>query len=65
MATIGRNAAVVSMGKIKSKGFMAWLMWSMVHVLRLIDFRNRAVVFMKWIWDYTAYERVVRIITRQ
>lgn len=65
MATIGRNAAVVSMGTFKSQGFVAWLIWSIIHVLRLIDFRNRAVVFMKWIWDYMSYERVVRIITRQ
>ena len=65
MATIGRNAAVVSMGKFNSKGFIAWLIWSIVHILRLIDFRNRMVVFTKWIWDYLVYERVVRIITRQ
>lgn len=65
MATIGRNAAVVSIGKFKSKGFFAWLIWSTVHILRLIDFRNRVVVFTKWVWDYLVYERVVRIITRQ
>jgi len=65
MATIGRNAAVVHMGKFKIHGFLAWAIWSFVHVLRLIDFRNRAVVFIKWIWDYLVYERIVRIITRQ
>ncbi|AIF53470.1 NAD(P)/FAD-dependent oxidoreductase [Pelosinus sp. UFO1] len=65
MATIGRNAAVVHMGKFKIHGFLAWAIWSFVHILRLIDFRNRAVVFVKWIWDYLVYERIVRIITRQ
>jgi NADH dehydrogenase len=65
MATIGRNAAVVHMGSIKIKGFVAWVIWSFVHILRLINFRNRAVVFSKWIWDYLMYERVVRIITRK
>ncbi|MPN06527.1 hypothetical protein SDC9_153783 [bioreactor metagenome] len=65
MATIGRNAAVVSIGRFKLKGFFAWLTWSTVHILRLIDFRNRVVVFTKWVWDYLVYERVVRIITRQ
>lgn len=65
MATIGRNAAVVNIGRFKFKGFAAWLVWSMIHIWRLIDFRNRTVVFMKWIWDYLLYERVVRIITRQ
>jgi NADH dehydrogenase len=65
MATIGRNAAVVHIGKVKLKGFFAWFIWSVVHILRLIDFRNRFVVFMKWIWDYLFYDRLVRIITRQ
>ncbi len=65
MATIGRNEAVVHMGKFKTHGFIAWAIWSFVHILRLIDFRNRAVVFVKWMWDYLVYERVVRIITRQ
>jgi len=65
MATIGRNAAVVHMGSLKIKGFVAWLIWSFVHILRLINFRNRAVVFSKWVWDYLVYERVVRIITRK
>ena len=65
MATIGRNEAVVHMGKFKTHGFIAWSIWSLVHILRLIDFRNRAVVFVKWMWDYLVYERVVRIITRQ
>ena len=65
MATIGRNAAVVQMGNFKTHGFFAWVIWSFVHILRLIDFRNRAVVFAKWVWDYLVYERVVRIITRK
>ena len=65
MATIGRNAAVVQMGKIQLKGFVAWLIWSFVHILRLINFRNRAVVFSKWVWDYLVYERAVRLITRK
>jgi len=65
MATIGRNAAVVQMGNFKTHGFFAWVIWSFVHILRLIDFRNRAVVFAKWMWDYMVYERVVRIITRK
>lgn len=65
MATIGRNAAVVHMGRVKLKGFLAWLIWSLVHILRLIDFRNRFTVFMKWVWEYLFYDRLVRIITRQ
>ena len=65
MATIGRNAAVVHMGSVQLQGFTAWLFWSFVHILRLIDFRNRFIVFAKWVWDYFVYDRTVRIITRQ
>lgn len=65
MATIGRNAAVVQMGKFKTHGFLAWLMWCFVHILRLINFRNRALVFTKWTWDYLLNERVSRLITRK
>lgn len=65
MATIGRNAAVVSMGFFKAQGILAWFIWSFVHILRLIDFRNRMVVFFKWVWEYFSYDRIVRIITRQ
>jgi NADH dehydrogenase len=65
MATIGRNAAVVNMGSLKLSGFLAWSMWLFVHILRLVDFRNRFVVLTKWVWEYFFYERLVRIITRQ
>ena len=64
MATIGRNEAVVSMGSYKSSGFTAWMIWLVVHIWRLIDFRSKVVVFVKWMWDYLLYDRLVRIITR-
>ena len=64
MATIGRNEAVVSMGSYKSSGFSAWMIWLVVHIWRLIDFRSKVVVFVKWMWDYLLYDRLVRIITR-
>ena len=52
MATIGRNDAVVSMGSYTSEGLVAWLMWSVIHIWRLIDFRSRIVIFLKWIWYF-------------
>ena len=64
MATIGRNDAVVSMGSYTSEGLVAWLMWSVIHIWRLIDFRSRIVIFLKWIWYYIRYDRMARIITR-
>lgn len=62
MVTIGRNAAVVNLGRYSFTGFIAWLMWVGVHLFKLIDFRNRLLVIINWAWDYLFFERVVRLI---
>lgn len=62
MATIGRNAAVVRFGGLKFHGFLAWVLWKAVHVIRLVGFRNRLFVLVNWAWDYFLYERAVRLI---
>ncbi len=63
LATIGRAAAVAEFGKIHVSGFMAWLAWLFVHILFLIGFRNRLIVFIQWAWSYVTYERGARLIT--
>jgi NADH dehydrogenase len=63
MATIGRSAAVAYSGKLQFSGFIAWLMWMGVHILFLIGFHNRFIVFFQWIWSYFTYKRGARIIT--
>jgi NADH dehydrogenase len=63
LATIGRAAAVAQFGKIHISGFMAWLAWLFVHILFLIGFRNRVLVFIQWAWSYFTYERGARLIT--
>ena len=62
LATIGRNAAVVQVGRFKLRGFLAWLVWLVIHIMRLIGFRNRLVVLINWAWDYFFYDRAVRLI---
>jgi NADH dehydrogenase len=62
MVAIGRNAAVVRLGGRSFTGFIAWLMWLGVHILKLIGFRNRILVLVNWAWDYLFYERAVRLI---
>jgi NADH dehydrogenase len=62
MATIGRNAAVVQIGKRTFSGYFAWLMWLFVHLSNLIGFRNRLVVLINWAWNYLFYEHVGRYI---
>ncbi len=65
MATIGRNAAVAHLFGIKFRGFLAWVVWLVVHLIGLIGFRNRLVVLINWAWDYFFYDRAVRLITRE
>jgi NADH dehydrogenase len=64
LATIGRNAAVAIIGKLKLSGFAAWLVWLVAHIYFLINFRNRLVVMMDWAWAYFTYQRYARIVIR-
>ena len=63
LATIGRNQAIVRLGRLSFSGFIAWLIWVVVHIYRLIGFRSRFLVMINWIWDYFMYERGIRLIT--
>jgi NADH:ubiquinone reductase (H+-translocating) len=62
MATIGRSAAVAYLRGISFTGFVAWIVWLVVHLLQLIGFRNRLVVLINWAWSYLFFERAVRLI---
>lgn len=62
MATIGRSAAVVSFAGMHLRGMLAWLMWLFVHLLFLMGMRNRAIVFLHWVWSYITWQRGARII---
>ena len=63
LATIGRNAAVARIGGLSFSGFVAWVIWVVLHIYRLIGFRNRLVVMINWAWDYFFYDSQVRLIT--
>lgn len=62
MITIGRNAAGVAIGSRTYTGFIAWLLWLVIHLFNLIGFRNRMMVLINWAWDYLLYERAVRFV---
>ncbi len=62
LATIGRMAAVVDLGKLQFSGVLAWWFWLVMHVFFLIGFRNRLAVLLNWIWAYCSYQRAARII---
>ncbi len=63
LATIGRGSAVAMFGRVKLTGFIAWMAWLFIHILLLIGFRNRIVVFVQWAWAYLTYQRGARLIT--
>ncbi|PQJ23030.1 NAD(P)/FAD-dependent oxidoreductase [Tenacibaculum sp. SG-28] len=64
MATIGRNRAVVDLPNWKFQGVFAWFVWMFVHLFSLIGFRNRAIVFMNWVYNYIRFDRETRLIIR-
>jgi len=62
MATVGRNLAVAEIGKLKLKGFFAWLIWMMVHLMSIIGIKNRLFVLINWVWQYITYDQSLRLI---
>jgi NADH dehydrogenase len=64
MATIGRSAAVAEVGKIRLRGYIAWLAWLFIHLLFLVGLRNKIAVVGQWIYAYFTYKRGARIIIR-
>jgi NADH dehydrogenase len=65
MATIGRFRAVVDLSFAKFGGIFAWYIWMFLHLMLLIDFRNRLVVFTNWAWSFFNYDRGIRLIIRK
>ena len=63
LATIGRHSAIADFGWIRLTGFVAWVIWGIVHIFFLIGFRNRASVFLNWVWAWVTYGRGARLIT--
>lgn len=64
LATVGRNRAVADLGKLKFGGFFAWFIWIFVHLIALVGFRNKVVVFFNWAYNYINYDKAARLIVR-
>ena len=64
MATVGRNKAVVDLSKLKFGGFFAWFIWMFVHLMALVGFRNKVIVFFNWVYNYINYDKAARLIVR-
>lgn len=62
MATIGRNKAVVDLPKISFQGIFAWFVWMFVHLISLIGFKNKVLVFWSWVYNYFVFDRESRVL---
>ncbi|MCH2108309.1 MAG: NAD(P)/FAD-dependent oxidoreductase [Polyangiaceae bacterium] len=62
LATIGRSKAVAQMGKVEVSGLFAWLSWLLIHLVFLIDFRNRLMTLIQWFFQYINFRAGARII---
>jgi NADH dehydrogenase len=63
LATIGRSSGVGVIRGVKLSGWVAWMAWWSVHIVFLIDFRSRLLVFVNWAWNYLTFRRGARLIT--
>lgn len=63
MATIGKNKAIMQLGKFTMTGFFAWIAWFFIHIIYLVGFKNRISVISIWAWSYLFSKRGSRLIT--
>lgn len=62
MATIGRNAAVLEVGRLRMTGFLAWAIWLFVHLMSILGVKNKLIIFLDWTWSYFTYDQSLRLL---
>jgi NADH dehydrogenase len=65
LATIGRAQAVAQIGPVHASGFLAWILWCVVHIFFLIGLRNRVRVMSEWVWYYLTFKPGARVLFDQ
>jgi NADH dehydrogenase len=63
MAVIGRGAAVANIFGVRLSGFFAWFIWLFIHLMYLVNFQSRILVFVQWGFQYLTFSRAQRLIT--
>jgi NADH dehydrogenase len=63
MAVIGRNAAVANIFGWHISGFVAWVIWLFIHLIYIVEFQSRVMVFVQWGIQYITFSRGARLIT--
>ncbi|MGB2624649.1 MAG: NAD(P)/FAD-dependent oxidoreductase [Candidatus Acidiferrum sp.] len=63
MAVIGRAAAVANIFGLHLSGLPAWVVWLFIHLMYIVEFQNRVLVFIQWGFEYVTFSRGARLIT--
>ena len=62
MVVVGKNYAVLQRGRLRTSGFLTYLLWAYVHILALPQLQNRLRVQRQWLWSYLSGQRGSRLI---
>jgi NADH dehydrogenase FAD-containing subunit len=65
LAVVGKNFAVLQSGRVMMSGFLAWLVWALIHIQFLAENSLRFSVFFQWVWTYLSAKRGDRLIVEQ
>jgi NADH:ubiquinone reductase (H+-translocating) len=65
LAVVGKNFAVLQSGRVMMSGFLAWLVWGLIHIQFLAESSLRFSVFFQWVWTYLSAKRGDRLIIEQ
>ena len=65
LAVVGKNFAVLQSGRVRMSGFLAWLVWALIHIQFLAESSLRFSVFFQWVWTYLSAKRGDRLIIEQ
>src|ERR1700739_3440692 len=63
MAVIGRAAAVANIFGLHLSGLIAWLVWLFIHLIYIVEFQSRIIVFIQWGIQFVTFSRGARLIT--
>jgi len=63
LAVIGRAAAIANVFGFQVSGLPAWLIWLFIHLMYIVEFQSRVVVFVQWGFEYLTFSRGARLIT--
>jgi NADH dehydrogenase len=64
LATVGRHLAVADLPIGKFKGYFAWLLWSIVHLLSIVGVKNKLFILLDWTWKYITYDQALRLLIK-